>query len=111
MTNYELLEKSILLSKYLEEKGVKVCDTIAISSENILNYFIAVCATIYRGATVTLVNPDYVEGDLKFLYTEKMRLEILLVCSRYFTSNYYLYTEKKNFLSTRNFYLLTASQF
>ncbi|XP_014298683.1 luciferin 4-monooxygenase isoform X3 [Microplitis demolitor] len=65
LTNYELLEKSILLSKYLEEKGVKVCDTIAISSENILNYFIAVCATIYRGATVTLVNPDYVEDEIK----------------------------------------------
>ncbi|XP_074115187.1 luciferin 4-monooxygenase [Cotesia typhae] len=65
LTNYEALDKSIKLSKYLEQKGIKVGDTVAISSENILNYFIAVFGTIYRGAAIAPMNPDYLEDEIK----------------------------------------------
>lgn len=75
LTNYEALDKSIKLSKYLEQKGIKVGDTIAISSENILNYFIAVFGTIYRGAAIAPMNPDYLEGNLipmKIMFNNKL---------------------------------------
>lgn len=53
------------MAVFLQRKGIEVNDTIAICSENNLEYCIAVCGILCVGATVSLLNPQYSEREFK----------------------------------------------
>ncbi|KAK0081179.1 hypothetical protein PV325_012630 [Microctonus aethiopoides] len=65
LTNHDLLKQSVILSKELMNKNIKINKTIMISSENSNNYFIAVCATIFTGACISPINPAYLEEEIR----------------------------------------------
>lgn len=63
MTYRELLEKSVKFAKFLQRYGIKIGDRIGIATENLLNWLIPACASIYLGAIVTPYNPMYTEYE------------------------------------------------
>lgn len=62
-----LLEKSCNLAKALLNYGCTTGQRVVISSENCLEFFIPVVATLYIGAIVVPVNPIYTLYELKHL--------------------------------------------
>ncbi|KAG5308557.1 LUCI monooxygenase, partial [Pseudoatta argentina] len=60
-----ILDTSRRLAVYLQREGLKVNDTIAICSENNLEFCIPVCAAFYLGAIACPLNPLYSERELK----------------------------------------------
>lgn len=50
---------------YLERKGLRANDTIAVCSENNLEFCIPVCAAFFLGAIACPLNPLYSERELK----------------------------------------------
>ncbi|XP_011688645.1 PREDICTED: luciferin 4-monooxygenase-like [Wasmannia auropunctata] len=75
MTYRELLQKSVKFAKFLQKIGIKIGDTIGIATENRLNWFIPVYASIYLGAIVAPYNPIYTEYEfLHILNIAKPRI-------------------------------------
>ncbi|XP_012231363.1 luciferin 4-monooxygenase [Linepithema humile] len=60
-----ILNTSRKLAIYLQRKGLKSNDAIAICSENNLEFCIPTCAAFYLGATVCPLNPVYTQRELK----------------------------------------------
>ncbi|XP_017786751.1 PREDICTED: luciferin 4-monooxygenase-like [Nicrophorus vespilloides] len=61
----DVLEKTVKLATGLKLMGLKKNDTVAIVSENSVNYFIPLIACYYNGIIVTLLNPESTEYELK----------------------------------------------
>ncbi|KYN00718.1 PREDICTED: 4-coumarate--CoA ligase 1 [Cyphomyrmex costatus] len=64
-TFQHILDTSRRLAVYLQQEGLKVNDTIAICSENNLEFCIPVCAAAYLGAIICPLNSLYSERELK----------------------------------------------
>lgn len=64
-----ILDASRKLAIYLQKGGLKVNDTVAVCSENNLEFCIPVCAIFYLGAIVCPLNPLYSKGELKHALT------------------------------------------
>lgn len=64
-TFQHILDTSRKLAIYLEREGLRTNDTIAVCSENNLEFCIPVCAAFYLGAIVCPLNPLYSERELK----------------------------------------------
>jgi len=64
-TFQHILDKSRKLAICLEREGLRTNDTIAVCSENNLEFCIPVCAAFYLGAIVCPLNPFYSERELK----------------------------------------------
>lgn len=65
LTSHDLLKKSVRLAVSLDEQyNCKPGDTIAISSENNCNFFVAVCACLFRGACIAPINSTYLKDEL-----------------------------------------------
>ncbi|XP_072382627.1 luciferin 4-monooxygenase [Diabrotica undecimpunctata] len=60
-----LLKRSIRLSKWLTNQGIKVGDNISINSENRLEFCTVPVGTLFSGATFAPLNPDYTPLELK----------------------------------------------
>ncbi|KAK5648568.1 hypothetical protein RI129_003460 [Pyrocoelia pectoralis] len=65
LTCGKLLEKSVRLATVLERMGVTKGDGIAIVSENNINYYIPILASLYLGAIFNPLNVEYTYGELK----------------------------------------------
>uniref|UniRef100_A0AAG5CN47 Luciferin 4-monooxygenase n=1 Tax=Anopheles atroparvus TaxID=41427 RepID=A0AAG5CN47_ANOAO len=61
----QILEQSARLARGLTKLGVGRTDNVAIVSQNSLQYCIAMFGSIFVGAPLALLNPAYVEGELK----------------------------------------------
>ncbi|KYQ50532.1 Luciferin 4-monooxygenase [Trachymyrmex zeteki] len=64
-TFQHILDTSRRLAVYLQREGLKANDTIAVCSENNLEFCIPVCAAFYLGAIACPLNPLYSERELK----------------------------------------------
>ncbi|XP_044020357.1 4-coumarate--CoA ligase 1 isoform X2 [Aphidius gifuensis] len=65
LTSHDLLKKSVRLAVSLDERyHCKPGDTIAISSENNCDFFIAVCAGLFRGACIAPINSSYLKDEI-----------------------------------------------
>ncbi|KAL6261182.1 hypothetical protein P5V15_008706 [Pogonomyrmex californicus] len=64
-----ILDTSQKLAIYLQREGLKISDTVAVCSENNLEFCIPVCATFYLNAIACPLNPLYSEGELKHALT------------------------------------------
>ncbi|XP_053696514.1 uncharacterized protein LOC128743854 [Sabethes cyaneus] len=65
MSYEEILEKSVNVATGLLKLGVKKSDTVAIVSENCLQYCLAMFGTIFSGATLAQFNPAYLKDELE----------------------------------------------
>lgn len=54
---------------YLQKEGLRTNDTIAVCSENNLEFCIPICAAFYLGAIACPLNPVYSEKELKHALT------------------------------------------
>ncbi|XP_058812707.1 luciferin 4-monooxygenase-like isoform X2 [Topomyia yanbarensis] len=61
----QILDQSVKVAVGLLELGVKKHDTVAIVSQNCLEYCFAMFGTIFTGATLAQFNPAYLEGELE----------------------------------------------
>uniref|UniRef100_A0A182NL03 Luciferin 4-monooxygenase n=1 Tax=Anopheles dirus TaxID=7168 RepID=A0A182NL03_9DIPT len=61
----QILERSARLAVGLAKLGIKRTDNVAIFSQNSLDYCITMFGSIFVGAPLALLNPAYVEGELK----------------------------------------------
>lgn len=61
-----LLNRAILLAKWLQKIGIAPGDSVSISSENRLEFCIVPIATFIIGATFAPLNPEYTTGILLF---------------------------------------------
>uniref|UniRef100_A0A182QR12 Luciferin 4-monooxygenase n=1 Tax=Anopheles farauti TaxID=69004 RepID=A0A182QR12_9DIPT len=61
----QILERSARLAVGLSKLGIKRTDNVAIFSQNSLEYCITMFGSIFVGAPLALLNPAYVEGELK----------------------------------------------
>ncbi|XP_058130452.1 luciferin 4-monooxygenase-like [Anopheles ziemanni] len=61
----QILEHSVRLARGLAKLGVGQTDNVAIFSQNSLEYCIAMFGSIFVGSPLALLNPAYVEGELK----------------------------------------------
>ncbi|KFB37036.1 AGAP003481-PA-like protein [Anopheles sinensis] len=61
----QILEHSVRLARGLAKLGVGRTDNVAIFSQNSLEYCIAMFGSIFVGSPLALLNPAYVEGELK----------------------------------------------
>lgn len=64
-TFQHILDTSRRLAVYLQRDGLRANDTVAVCSENNLEFCIPVCATFYLGAIACPLNPLYSERELK----------------------------------------------
>jgi len=64
-TFQHILDTSRRLAVYLQRKGLRTDDTVAVCSENNLEFCIPVCAAFYLGAVVCPLSPLYSERELK----------------------------------------------
>ncbi|XP_018344315.1 PREDICTED: luciferin 4-monooxygenase-like [Trachymyrmex septentrionalis] len=64
-TYQHILDTSRKLAVYLQREGLKTNDTVAVCSENNLEFCIPVCAAFYLGAIACPLNPLYSERELK----------------------------------------------
>ncbi|TGZ46387.1 luciferin 4-monooxygenase [Temnothorax longispinosus] len=64
-TFQHILDTSRKLAIYLQREGLRTNDTMAVCSENNLEFCIPVCAAFYLGAIVCPLNPLYSERELK----------------------------------------------
>ncbi|XP_052865027.1 uncharacterized protein LOC128271505 [Anopheles cruzii] len=65
LTYGQILDQSVRLASGLSKLGVGTSDNVAIVSQNSLEYCIAMFGTIFVGAPLALINPAYLEGELK----------------------------------------------
>uniref|UniRef100_A0A182R867 Luciferin 4-monooxygenase n=1 Tax=Anopheles funestus TaxID=62324 RepID=A0A182R867_ANOFN len=65
LTYSQILERSARLALGLSKLGIKRTDNVAIFSQNSLEYCITMFGSIFTGAPLALLNPAYVEGELK----------------------------------------------
>ncbi|XP_012528431.1 4-coumarate--CoA ligase 1 [Monomorium pharaonis] len=64
-TFQDIVDTSRKLAVFLKKQGIGVNDTVAVCSENNLEFCIPVCAAFYLGAIACPLNPLYSEGELK----------------------------------------------
>lgn len=64
-TFQHILDTSRKLAIYLQREGLRTNDTIAVCSENNLEFCIPVCAAFYLGTIVCPLNPLYSEREMK----------------------------------------------
>ncbi|XP_011881345.1 PREDICTED: 4-coumarate--CoA ligase 1 isoform X2 [Vollenhovia emeryi] len=64
-TFQHILDKSRKLAVWLQREGLRPNDTIAVCSENNLEFCIPVCAAAYLGAAACPLNPLYSIGEFK----------------------------------------------
>ena len=67
MTYKQILDKSLVIAKVLQEMGVKKDDTISIVSENRLEFPPILFAIFYLGAKLAPINLTYTESKLLIL--------------------------------------------
>ncbi|CAK9832972.1 Luciferin 4-monooxygenase [Anthophora retusa] len=66
-TYKDVLTRSIALATVFRSYGIAVEDRIVIATENHVNYLVAMCASLFVGATVAPLNPAYTEGEFKHM--------------------------------------------
>uniref|UniRef100_A0A1L8DZ07 Luciferin 4-monooxygenase n=1 Tax=Nyssomyia neivai TaxID=330878 RepID=A0A1L8DZ07_9DIPT len=65
ITYDRLLDRALTLVKYLQGKGIGIGDTIGLCCENRIEFPIVVFATIFCGASLSTINPRYVNREIK----------------------------------------------
>ncbi|XP_059611753.1 luciferin 4-monooxygenase-like [Phlebotomus argentipes] len=65
ITYSALLDRALTLLKYLQKKGIGSGDIIGICCENRLEFPVVALATIFAGATLSTLNPRYVNREIK----------------------------------------------
>ncbi|XP_058056983.1 uncharacterized protein LOC131208313 [Anopheles bellator] len=65
LTYGQILNQSVRVASGLSKLGVGPSDNVAIVSQNSLEYCMAMFGSIFVGAPLALINPAYVEGELK----------------------------------------------
>lgn len=66
-SNKYVLEKSIILANFMKNYGIHIEDRITLASENHMNYIIAMCSTLFIGATFAPLNPAYTEREFRHM--------------------------------------------
>uniref|UniRef100_A0A182FB05 Luciferin 4-monooxygenase n=1 Tax=Anopheles albimanus TaxID=7167 RepID=A0A182FB05_ANOAL len=65
LTYGQILDQSARLAAGLARLGIGKTDNVAILSQNSLEYCVAMFGAIFVGAPLALLNPAYIEGELK----------------------------------------------
>ncbi|CAK9799004.1 Luciferin 4-monooxygenase [Anthophora plagiata] len=66
-TYKDILTRSIALAIVLKNYGIAVEDRIVVATENHPNYLVAMCGSLFVGATFAPLNPTYTEREFKHM--------------------------------------------
>ncbi|KAK9871402.1 hypothetical protein WA026_011655 [Henosepilachna vigintioctopunctata] len=67
LTGSILLKRAVRLATFFKKYGIGLGDTVAIMSENRLEYCTVPVASFFVGATIAPLNPDYTVGELNHI--------------------------------------------
>ncbi|KOC62438.1 Luciferin 4-monooxygenase [Habropoda laboriosa] len=66
-TYNDILKKSTTLATVLKNDGIAIEDRISTATENHPNFVVAMCSTLFIGATFTPLNPVYTEREYRHM--------------------------------------------
>jgi long-chain acyl-CoA synthetase len=79
MSYRELDQKSMAFASYLQYRGLKKGDKIALMMPNLLQYPIAIFGAIRAGITIVNINPLYTPREMEFIFNDSEVKAILIV--------------------------------